>query len=248
MRYLFSLLLSLCLSSPAWAGTPTYDAASNSGNKPNESSTSSYSHTAGTLTNGIAIIAVTSQDSTPGVISGVTYGGSAATQCPTNSPVTVATNNAVSLWYYKSPPAGASAVVATFKVGEVLEVMNSHVVSTVTYANVNQTDPIGTCASAGNFDTVAPSEARVTVTSAVGEVVAAIALFASSTTNTPTTSQNSRAVVLTSGTKSHCHIDAAGAATVNMSCADAGSIENAIIGVSLKPSVDGRARQPILFQ
>jgi hypothetical protein len=146
---------------PSWAATPTHDASSNSGVKSNESATSPYSsHTAGTLTNGIAIIRVSSQDTTPGTISGVIYNGVAATQCPTNSPTSfdASSRSAISLWYYKAPPAGASAVVATLS-----EVMNAHIVSVSTYSNVNQAAPIGTCAAAVDFDTTAPSEARVTV-------------------------------------------------------------------------------------
>ncbi len=233
IRGLLTLLFCSLLASPGWAATPTHDVSSNSGVKSNESATSAYSHVAGTLANGIAIIRVSSQDTTPGTISGVTYNGAAAIQCPAGSPTSFASSNrnAISLWYYLSPPAGSAAVVATFS-----EVMNSHIVSVSTYSNVDQSSPIGTCNAAVNFDATAPSEARVTVSSAVGELVVAIGSFASST-NTPTSSHDVRAAVLNSGNHNHCGTDTAGAdTTVNMSCADAGSFSNAILGVSLKPS------------
>ena len=239
MRYLI-LLLSLLITGPALAATPTFDAASNSGVKSNASSTASYNHTAGTLSNGIAICAVTSQDSTPGTISGVTYGGAAMTNVGTTQTIDTVTSHAFSLWYKLAPSAGASAVVATFS-----EVMNSHVVSCATYSNVNQSSPIGTPAAADNFDTVNPSEARVTVTSAVGEVVVAIAMFASATAS-GTTSHNSRASVLASSNHFHGLSDTSGAATVNMSWTLAESRNNGIYGVSLKPSTDN-AGAPLFF-
>jgi hypothetical protein len=244
VRYLLAGIFSLVLLTPVWALTPTHDASSSSGSKLNQQTTSGFTHTAGTISNGIAIIRVASQDSTPGTISGVTYNGQAATQCPTNSPLATGGGGSqfvVSLWYYKLPPAGSSAVVASFS-----EVMNWHAIVVSTYANVNQTTPIGTCAAAADFDTTAPSEARVTVTSAVGELVVAVAGFRS-TTNTPTTSQNNRGTALTSTTMSIGGSDADGAATVNMSWSDAGSFNNAIIGVSLKPSVDRRPVPPMIL-
>ncbi len=67
----------------------------------------------------------------------------------------------------------------------------------------------------------------------------AAARFATST-NTPTSSHDVRAAVLNSGNHNHCGTDTAGAATVDMSCADAGSFSNAILGVYLKLSVDAR--------
>jgi hypothetical protein len=175
-------------------------------------------------------------------LSGVTYGGAAMTNVGTTQSVDADTSQKFSLWYKLAPSAGASAVVATFS-----EVMNSHIVSCATYSNVNQSSPIGTPAAFDSFDTVNPSEARVTVTSAVGEVVVAVVTFTSATAS-GTTSQNSRASVLDSTNHFHGQSDAAGAATVNMSWTIAESKNSGIYGVSLKPSSDRRAVAPVVFQ
>jgi hypothetical protein len=233
-----AIILALLLPAQNWAATPVHDASSNSGSQLNKTSTLAYSHTAGTLTNGIAVARVSSQDSTPGTISGVTYNGAAMTQCPTNSPAIFNTFSAISLWYYLNPPAGASAVVATFS-----EVMNDHIVNVSTYSNVDPSAPIGTCAKAVNFDTVNPSEARVTVTSAVGELVVGLGVMASATGAAATTN-TSRANVLESTNTAFVGVEETGAASVNLSVTLAESRNNAALGVSLKPSIDSVLQSP----
>lgn len=217
---------------------PTHDASSSSGTQSNVQNTGDgaapdYSHTAGTLTNGIAIVRVCSQDSTPGTITGVTYGGNACIQI--GSAVGPTASAKASLWYHLNPSAGSSAVVASFT-----EVMNAHTVSVSTYSDVDQSTPYVSRAnnpqSANDFDTVNPSEARVTIDSAVGELVVAVALFVGPTVS-GATAQNSRSSQLVSGNHFHGGSDADGAATVAMSWTLAQSQQNAILGVSLQAPV-----------
>lgn len=243
MKKILLLIPLFCLlASPVLAATPTHDASSNSGAKTNESSTSAYTHTAGTLTSGVAIIRVSSQDSTPGTISGVTYNGAAATQIGSSACFSTSSRSCISLWYYKNPPSGASAVVATFS-----EVMNAHIVNVSTYSNVNQASPIGTANSATDFDIVNPSEARVTITSAVGELVVGLCAFATATgAATAAAGSTDRGNVLLSTNTAHVGLEATGAASVNIGCTLAESRNNGALGVSLKPSVGPSA--PIFLE
>jgi hypothetical protein len=235
------LLLSLLLSSPAWAATPTFDAVSENGSGAGvtNATSSTHSHTAGTLTNGIAMVCVTTQDASVDH-DGVTYGGNVATQIGS----TIANNNvANSLWYYLAPPAGASDVVANFGGDN----MNTILVSVVTYANVNQSSPINTACgsgsglcSANNFDTTDPAEAQVTVTSAVGELVVGCGSIGSGSAD-PTTSNTLRSAMFIASNHRHGQVEAAGAATVDVDLSGAGNNFNTMLGISLKPS----SRRPI---
>jgi hypothetical protein len=99
------LLFLLGLALPASAATPAFDAASNSGVKNNVSSTSGYSHVAGTLTNGIAVCGVTFQDGT-GTVSSVTYGGAAMTLIGNVEEINGAPGNFLAIYYKLAPLLG----------------------------------------------------------------------------------------------------------------------------------------------
>jgi len=209
--------------------TPAHDASSNSGSQLNKSSTNAYSHTAGTLTHGIAIIRVSAQDSTPGTLTGVTYNGAAATQIGTTATFASSNRHQLSLWYYLNPPAGASAVVATFS-----EVMNDHIVIVSTYSNVDQTTPIDTAniVTVIDFDTVNPSEGRATITSATGKLVVGAGYFASPT-GAGATTNTSRGNVLESGTSNLIGLEDTAGASVVLSCTISETVNNCVKGASL---------------
>lgn len=231
MIYALSLLI-LLFASPSWAAV-SHDATSTS-TQNNISVGSGYTHTrGGTCPNAIAIASVNFQDSTPGTISGVTYNGSAMTAICT---VSGCANNALdagggnkifaSLWYYKNPPSGASAVVPTFS-----ESMNSVTIATSTYCGVDQTTPIGTAVTA----TQGLSAPSVTVTSAVGELVVDT-VAGPDRTYTVDASQTQRSNFQDVGNHEHVSSEEAGASSVVMSWSLNSNGSTGSIGVPLKPA------------
>jgi hypothetical protein len=157
-----SVLISLLLASPAWAATPTVD-KSTEHSQTNVSASTGYSHTRNSTCtpagSDVAIIFVGSQDSQV-VHSRVTYGGNAATQ--PGSTVTFGGTDAISMWIYKNPPDGTSAVVATFP-----EVVNGHTIITTTDLQRQSNDKHGAVQTGQSSGTAV----SISVTSAVGELV-----------------------------------------------------------------------------
>lgn len=209
------------------------DAASNSGVKVNQSSTSGYNHTGGSVTNGCAVILISYQDSTPGTISSVTYGGNTCTLVGTVH--THHTSNGIAIYRLLAFPSGSQAVVVNFS-----EAMNSHIITTITYSGVHQTTPFGTTSAVDDFDTVNPARSEVTISSATGELVLAISQFTSATASA-TTGNTSRGSALDSGNHHHGACEEAGVASTVMAWDLAETRNNAILGVALKPAASGEA-------
>ncbi len=209
---LLAILLAALYAGAAWAA-PTHDVTSNSGALSNVQNPT-YDHTRGAVCdNPVAIIRVTSQDSTPGTLNSVTYGGAAASLAPSTTHKRAhATDTTVSrsIWVYKNPPSGTSAVQPNFS-----EVMNSVIVSTSTYCGVDQTTSTGTGVEAEGAST-APS---VNVSSASTELVVDIVAADTGTDTTLTVgaSQTERANLNAAGNHRHGGSEEAGAATTTMS-------------------------------
>lgn len=224
-------LILLLWTSPSWAAI-TWDANSNSGAVAN-SQNPSHSHTRGAVcANPVAVIRVTSQDSTPGSLSSVTYGGSGATILSGTTHKRAdpsGTTVSRSIWIYKNPSSGSATVQANFS-----EVMNSSIISVSTYCGVDQTTTVGTAAEAEN----ASGAASVTVSSAAGEVVVDVVAVdtGSDASLTVDASQTERANVNSASNHRHGGSEEAGAASVAMSWALGGTRYWGSTGVALKPA------------
>ncbi len=193
------------------------------------------SHTAGSLTNGVAIISVGWQDSTPGTLTTVTYGGAEATAL--HNSLSVAADIKMSLWLYKNPPAGGSTVQANFS-----EAINGTTIRVSTYSGVDQTTSTGSVATNSGSSTTA----SVDVSSAAGELVidaVGSGLNAGSTGSaTVGADQTSRANFAVSGNHRHLGSEEPGAGTVTMSWEYNATRVWGSIGVALKPAGDSASR------
>jgi hypothetical protein len=210
--------------------TPTYDVASTSSqiNQQNPS----YTHTAGSGSNTVALILIGYQDSTPGTISSVTYGGVACTALQTELEGGDLTSNIfAALYIKKGVTAGGATVQVNFS-----ETMNIVKITTITYHNVDQTTSTGTVATTANLSgTAQPS---TDVTSAVGELVVDV-MVSGPRTVTVHASQTERSNFGNDGNFTAATSEEAGAATVSMDWTIGGTSTGwRQIGVSLKPSVD----------
>lgn len=252
MRCMWLLILLLLCPDLGLAATITHDSSTTSPNNSlNRTDTDSYTHTQGNLTNGIVLCGITAEESgAPPAISSVTYGGSNMTSIGTATSSNDTGHK--EFLYYRllgTSSSGSPAVVATFTT-----TINAHRVTCSSYSGVNQTTPWvprtspDNPASASDFDTTNPSEARVTVGSAANEVVWAVANFGGVTVS-GSTSQTSRGSALLSGSYFHGANEASGASpSVNMSWTIAANAFNAIVGVSLNPASDRRRVPPIRLE
>lgn len=228
MKYSISSLLALVLLSggQVWAAI-THDATSTSAQTNVQNP--SYTHTRGaTCANPIAITKVTYQDSTPGTISSVTYGGSGMTQVGTTRDTTGSGNSDfVNIWQLVGVSAGGATVQANFS-----EVMNDVQISTSTYCGVHQGTPIGTAAGASSSGTTV----TVNVTSATGELVVDAAVISGTRTITVGGGQTER----TNVQSNHRHVasDEPGAGTTTMSWTISSLQSWAQVAAPLKPAAD----------
>jgi hypothetical protein len=240
MSLLFILLLNLLFPYQAQAATPIYDTVTTC-SRAAESATSACSHDPGdSLVNSIAVIGITTQDGSATTLSALTYAGVSIIANEIGK-IQYSASCWVGMYYVLSPSSSSQAVVATFS-----QAQNQHIMSIATYGNVNQAAPLGTAVPVDDFDTANPSEARATVSSAVGEVVVDVAGMCSTTAASFTsTTQTSR--VNTGVASNHVHgmAEAAGAASVQMSWSLNESRNNGIIAVPLKPSSSRRAALPL---
>lgn len=226
-----ALFWSLWCISTAWAD-PTHDASSTSGAVANAQNPS-YTHTRGAVCNNpVAKICVSSQDSTPGTLNTVTFGGGSAALAPsTTHKRNHATDTTVarSMWLYKNPPSGASTVQANFS-----EVMNSVIISTSTYCDVDQTTSTGTGVEAEGVS----STISTNVSSASGELVVDCAAVDTGTDATLTVGagQAERANVNSASNHRHGGSEEAGAGSTTMSWALGGTRYWGITAAALKPA------------
>lgn len=231
MRCLLTCAL-LLIPVSGWAA-PVHDATSNSGALANVTNPS-YNHTRGAVcANPVAIIRVSSQDSTPGTLNSVTYGGNSATIMPGTTHKSIGAAGVYrSLWYYKNPPSGVSAVQPTFS-----ESMNAVIVSTSTYCDVDQTASFGTAVEAEGASTT-PS---VTISSAAGELVVDVTAVdtGSDTTLTVHASQTERANINSANNHRHGGSEEEGAASVAMRWTLGAARFWGSTGVALKPAAAG---------
>mgnify|MGYP000884944936 FL=1 len=238
----FVLFACLLVAPNVWAAI-SWDANSNSGAVTN-SQNPSHSHTRGAVcANPVAVIRVTSQDSTPGTLSSVTYGGSGATILSGTTHKRAdpsGTTVSRSIWIYKNPPSGPSTVQANFS-----EVMNTSIISVSTYCGVDQTTTVGTAAEAEN----ASGAASVTVSSASGELVVDVVVVdtGSDASLTVDASQTERANVNSASNHRHGGSEEAGAASVVMSWALGGTRYWGSTGVALKPATATATTQPLML-
>lgn len=235
------LLACLLWGAPAWAAI-AIDATTDNGTVTNQQNPS-YSHTAGSISNGVALVCVTWQDSTPGTLSSVTYGGNAMTAlcgagegCTNSARQATGANLFTSLWIYKNPSSGSATVQANFS-----EVINGIILSTRTYSGVDQTTSTGTVASANGSS----SPVTVNVSSAVAELVVDCAVGADQT-YTVGASQTQRTNTEIAGNQEHLTSDEPGAGTVTMSWAQNSGNWWATIAVPLKPAT-AAARQSLML-
>ena len=224
MRILLTCALWLMPVS-GWAAI-THDATSTSAQTNVQNP--SYTHTRGvSCANPIAVIKLTYQDSTPGTISSVTYGGTGATQVGSTQDTTAAGNKEfVNLWRVVGVASGGSTVQANFS-----EVMNDVQISTSTYCGVHQGTPFGTAAGASN---VGNTTVTVNVSSAADEVVVDVAVISGTRTITVGAGQNER----TNVQSNHRHVasDETGAATTTMSWTISSLQSWAQVAAPLKPA------------
>lgn len=207
--------------------------------------TPSYTHTRGAVCgNPVAVTTVTFQDSTPGTISGVTYGGAAMTSlcgagqgCTNNARQATGSNIFSSMWIYKNPSSGGATVQATFS-----ESMNSVILSTSTYCGVDQTTPTGTFTSATDSN----SPVTVNVTSAAGELVVD-GVGGADVTYTVGAGQTERSNLQDAGNHDHMSSDEPGAASVTMSWTQSASHYWATIAGPLKPAASTSTARTLML-
>lgn len=241
MKLCISSLLLACLlfAAPSWAAI-SHDASSSSSQS--NVTTPSYTHTRGAVcANPVAIIRVTSQDSTPGTLNSVTYGGNSATilSGTTHNDIGAASVYR-SMWYYKNPSSGGATVQANFS-----ESMNAVIISTSTYCDVDQTTTFGTAVEAEGASTT-PS---VTVSSAANELVVDVTAIdtGSDTTLTVHASQTERVNANNASNHRHGGSEEAGAASVAMSWTLGGARFWGSTGVALKPAAATATAQTLML-
>lgn len=222
-RLLVIILCAIPVSS--WAAI-THDATTHSAQTNVQNP--SYTHTRGAVcANPVAVIKLTYQDSTPGTISSVTYGGTGATQVGSTQDTTAGGNKEfVNLWRVVGVASGGSTVQANFS-----ESMNDVQISTSTYCGVHQVTPFGTAAGASNG---ANTTITVNVSSAADEVVVDVAAISGTRTITVGAGQNER----TNVQSNHRHVasDETGSATTTMSWTISSAQSWAQVAAPLKPA------------
>jgi len=130
----------------------TFDAKSNSGAK-SATNTATFSHTTGTLTNGIIVVMTSGTDNVAPSVSSVTYNTVALTKA-VSKVQNVSNTEAVEIWYLVNPAAGAHNVVVTYS-----ESINEFVAIAATFSGVSQSDAITVTGS----DTALSGSPSVTV-------------------------------------------------------------------------------------
>jgi hypothetical protein len=234
---ILACFLSVLLASPAWAATPTFDAATVDNTNNNVSTTGNVAHARGaSCPSPVSIIRVTWQDGTPATLNSVTADGNAATALDA---AFGATANIRARWYiYLNPPSGSINYVANWS-----ESVNDAILSITTYCNVLQSTTQGTVAAPTTGSSTTPS---VNVSSAAGELVIDF-LVSGPRTLTADGSQTERVDSTVAGNHSQGGSEEAGAASVTMSWTLSSASDWAITGVSLKPSINRRPIPPIFF-
>ena len=167
--------------------------------------------------NRLAIIKLTVTTAITGLT--ITYGGVACTLVDSLA----AASYTIYTYYFIAPPAGSTAVVASWTNSVQAEM------AVCTYYNVNQSTPLGTSAKATGTSTTA----SVNVTSAAGELVcdAVIGLNSLAAGGGQTPTYDNSVYIPDKGSYKN------GAASVTMSWTLGGSNLWLIMGVSIKPSV-----------
>ena len=230
------LIVVLLCAAPSWAAI-SHDATSTSAQTNVQNP--SYTHTRGaTCANPIAVIKLTYQDSTPGTISSVTYGGTGATQVGTTQDTIAAGNKEfVNIWRVVGVASGGATVQANFS-----EVMNDVQISTSTYCGVDQTTPFGTAAGTSN---VGSTTVTVDVTSAANELVVDAAVISGTRTITVGAGQTER----TNVQSNHRHVasDEPGAATTTMSWTISSLQSWAQVAAPLKPAASATSSGTLML-
>lgn len=141
MKKLFIFLLLMGLARTGFAAI-SFDAASTSGDETGVNPFS-WSHTTGTLTNGLLIVTVHGRGTsgTNIAVSGVTYNSTAMTKAREDISETAVgswTFMATSIWYLAAPSSGANTVEVTYA-GTVTRCVGGG----ITYAGMMQSSPVG---------------------------------------------------------------------------------------------------------
>ena len=224
----WSLCVLLVLPSGAWAAI-AHDATTTFTS--NNSTTVGGSHTPVSTTNGIAMICVSFQRGTLPTVTGVTYGGNAATLVAAQTEASSGQRR-IELWRYVGYSAGASTVTATMSA-----ITNDSRLHVSTYTGVDQSTPLGTAVTFNTFATTA----SVTVTSAAGELVVDCDLTDAIASATVGAGQTQRANFGDTGNHLHLGSEEAGAASVSMDWTLSTTALSAGIGVPLKPATSTTA-------
>jgi hypothetical protein len=191
--------------------------------------TLAWSHTVGSISNGLLIVAMEDSTTYASPFSSVTYGGVALTLI-TDVQAAGGAGRELSLWYLKGVTAGTASIVATMSTSG-----DSVTGASISFGGVNQTTPLGTAASGVSSGSGATSMSATTTGGAATDMVVA-ALAVRSTTapsvSSPQTSQWSK--FLTSNTYNVGGTQPGGTgsivSTFTMSVADA----MAVIAVAIK--------------
>ncbi len=140
-------------------------------------STLTFAHTVGSGSNGLLLVEVTLNKGGT-TVSSVTYNGTSLTYLNSASQAMMDAE----IWYLKAPASGTYNVVVTTSGNA-----DSLAAGATSYFNVNQTTPLGTAATANGKTN--PPTASVTVSSASGDVVVAVAAVHQGTTYTAGSNQ-----------------------------------------------------------
>lgn len=162
MKQMFSILLSLFITSPAW-GAVTFD-NSTTASDIDGGSTTTFSHATGAgCNNGVIFVAVFLNAASLPTITGITYNSVAlGAVTPTATATNIPGDRNVSLWYLKAPATGSNDVAITLS-GNADETA----AIAATFCGVNQGTAIGSSVTANGNDTTPTVDA----TSAAGELV-----------------------------------------------------------------------------
>jgi len=243
MRWLGALIITLVLCQNAWAA-PTFDAATTSEDNDGDSSIS-FNHTVGGgCSNPIIVVAVAWRSNSSQTLDSMTIGGGAGTQV--SAQADAGNTRSLAMWYRTGVSTGINAISGSFSAGAGFIVMSAS-----SYCGVNSGAPVGT--PTATFDEN-PTNASVTVTSAVGELVVdavggrnggstTLSVGAGQTSRSNFTDVSAATVLATS--------DEAGAASVSMDWTITNSSGWLQIGVALKPAGAAAGfvrRKPVIFQ
>lgn len=239
---LLTLIIWLGPLGHLWAAPPVFDAQSNE-TMFDATSMGWDLVVGGGCANNIVIVSVGHYNATATTLTGVTVGGSAATQIATQADTESSSENRLTTFYRKGVGTGTKAIAVTFSGNNGVAVGSAR-----SYCDVDQTTPLGTAAS----NHTNSSTATVDVTSTTGELVVDSSLIISLPTTATVGGGQTQQANFTDLTEANFRLvesDEAGANPTTMSWSLSEARYFISIGVPLKPvSAASGSRRVIIVQ